>query len=140
MGTIAPPRSLERLRAKRTEAHQGDLFDADCPTRLVLDRIGDKWTVLVVLLLSDGPMRFTQLRNHLGRVAPKVLTQTLRRMERDGLITRQIYAEVPPRVEYELTDLGHSLLEPIVAVGDWAEVHVGRISAAQASYDAIHQR
>jgi DNA-binding HxlR family transcriptional regulator len=140
MGTIAPPRSLERLRAKRSGPHQGDLFDADCPTRLVLDRIGDKWTVLVVLLLSDGPMRFSELRSHLGRVAPKVLTQTLRRMERDGLITRQIFAQVPPRVDYELTDLGHSLLEPIVAVGDWAEVHVDRITAAQAAYDATHQR
>ena len=140
MGTIAPPRSLERLRAKRTGPHQGDLFDPDCPTRLVLDRIGDKWTVLVVLLLSDGPMRFSELRSHLGRVAPKVLTQTLRRMERDGLVTRQIFAQVPPRVDYELTDLGHSLLEPIVAIGDWAEVHVGRITAAQEAYDTAHQR
>lgn len=139
MGTIAPPRSLERLRAKRTGSHQGDLFDADCPTRLVLDRIGDKWTVLVVLLLSDGPMRYTELRSHLGRVAPKVLTQTLRRMERDGLATRQIFAEVPPRVVYELTELGHSLLGPIVAIGDWAEVHVGQIATAQAAYDTAHQ-
>ena len=136
MVTIAPPRLVERLRAKRTHAHDGDLFDADCPTRLVLDRIGDKWTVLVVLLLSDGPMRFTDLRGHLGRVAPKVLTQTLRRMERDGLITREIFAEVPPRVEYTLTDLGRSLIEPIAVIGDWAEVHVRRITAAQAEYDA----
>jgi DNA-binding HxlR family transcriptional regulator len=139
MGTIAPPRSLERLRAKRTESHQGDLFDADCPTRLVLDRIGDKWTVLVVLLLSDGPMRYTELRSHLGRVAPKVLTQTLRRMERDGLATRQIFAEVPPRVVYELTALGYSLLDPIVAISDWAEIHVGQITTAQTAYDAVHQ-
>jgi DNA-binding HxlR family transcriptional regulator len=102
----------------------------------VLDRIGDKWTVLVVLLLSDGPMRFSELRGHVGRVAPKVLTQTLRRMERDGLITRQVFAEVPPRVEYALTDLGRSLIEPIAVIVDWAEVNVGRITAAQASYDA----
>jgi DNA-binding HxlR family transcriptional regulator len=134
--TIAPPRLIERLRAKRTSAYEGDLFDSDCPTRLVLDRIGDKWTVLVVLLLSDGPMRFTDLRGHLGRVAPKVLTQTLRRMERDGLLTRKIFAEVPPRVEYTLTDLGHSLIEPISVIGDWAEVHVHQITAAQAAYDA----
>lgn len=140
MGTIAPPRQIEVLRAKRIGADQGDLFDPDCPTRLVLDRIGDKWTVLVVLLLSDGPMRFTELRGVLGRVAPKVLTQTLRRMERDGLLTREIFAEVPPRVEYELTDLGRSLLEPIAAIGDWAEVHVERITAAQAVYDAAHRR
>jgi DNA-binding HxlR family transcriptional regulator len=136
MVTIAPPRLVGRLRAKRTETSQGDLFDADCPTRLVLDRIGDKWTVLVALLLSDGPMRFTDLRGHLGRVAPKVLTQTLRRMERDGLVTREIFAEVPPRVEYTLTDLGHSLIEPIAVIADWAEVNVHRITAAQAAYDA----
>ena len=102
----------------------------------MLDRIGDKWTVLVVLLLSDGPMRFSELRGHVGRVAPKVLTQTLRRMERDGLITRAVYAEVPPRVEYTLTDLGTSLIEPIAVIGDWAEVNVGQITAAQAAYDA----
>lgn len=136
MVTIAPPQLIDQLRAKRAAAYEGDLFDPDCPTRLVLDRIGDKWTVLVVLLLSDGPMRFTDLRGHLGRVAPKVLTQTLRRMERDGLVTREIFAEVPPRVEYTLTDLGHSLIDPIAVIGDWAEVHVHRITAAQAAYDA----
>jgi DNA-binding HxlR family transcriptional regulator len=140
MVTIAPPRLVERLRAKRASASDGDLFNADCPTRLVLDRIGDKWTVLVVLLLSDGPMRFTDLRGHLGRVAPKVLTQTLRRMERDGLVTREIFAEVPPRVEYTLTDLGHSLIEPIAVIGDWAEVHVHQITAAQAVYDAAQEK
>jgi DNA-binding HxlR family transcriptional regulator len=136
MVTIARPRLAARLRAARALPGQGDLFDPDCPTRLVLDRIGDKWTVLVVLLLSDGPMRFSELRGQVGRVAPKVLTQTLRRMERDGLITRRVYAEVPPRVEYALTDLGRSLIEPIAVIVDWAEVNVGRITAAQASYDA----
>jgi DNA-binding HxlR family transcriptional regulator len=80
-------------------------------------------------------MRFSQLRGHLGRVAPKVLTQTLRRMERDGLVTRAIYAQVPPRVDYALTDLGQSLIEPIVVLGDWAEINVNRIAAAQAAYD-----
>jgi DNA-binding HxlR family transcriptional regulator len=79
---------------------------------------------------------FTDLRGHIGRVAPKVLAQTLRRMERDGLVTREIFAEVPPRVEYTLTDLGRSLIEPIAVIGDWAEVHVHRITAAQAAYDA----
>jgi DNA-binding HxlR family transcriptional regulator len=117
---------------------RGDLFDPDCPTRLVLDRIGDKWTVLVVLLLNDGPMRFSALRAQLGRVAPKVLTQTLRRLERDGLVTREIFAEVPPRVEYALTDLGRSLTGPIAVIGEWAEVNVGRITAAQDAYDTAH--
>src|SRR5581483_5925205 len=116
--------------AQPAAADRGDLFDPDCPTRLVLDRVGDKWTVLVVLLLSDGSMRFSELRGHLGRVAPKVLTQTLRRMERDGLVTREIFAEIPPRVDYTLTSLGHSLARPIAVIADWAEVHVGQISAA----------
>jgi DNA-binding HxlR family transcriptional regulator len=115
---------------------KGDLFDPNCPTRRVLDRIGDKWTVLVVLLLSDGPMRFSELRAHLGAVAPKVLTQTLRRIERDGLVTREVFAEVPPRVEYTLTELGHSLTRPIAVIGDWAETHLAEISAAQQAYDA----
>ena len=145
MVTIAPPALLSRLRAARATgswAHglQGDLFDPDCPTRVVLDRVGDKWTVLVVLLLSDGPMRFSQLRGHLGRVAPKVLTESLRRMERDGLVTREIFAEVPPRVEYTLTDLGRSLIDPISIISDWAEANVYRITAAQDAYDARQDR
>src|SRR5262249_32433728 len=96
MVTITRPRIINGLRAKRIDAHQDDLFDPDCPTKLVLNRIGDKWTVLVILLLSDGPTRFSELRSHLARVAPKVLTQTLRRMERDDLVTRKVFAEVPP--------------------------------------------
>jgi DNA-binding HxlR family transcriptional regulator len=114
---------------------RGNLFDPDCPTRVILDRIGDKWTVLAVLLLSNGPLRFTELRDGIGRVAPKVLTQTLRRLERDGLVTREVFAEVPPRVVYTLTAMGESLITPIRAVSDWAEVHVPAITAAQNSYD-----
>ena len=91
---------------------RGDVFDPDCPTRLVLDRIGDKWTVLAVLLLSSGPLRFTELRDRIGKVAPKVLTQTLRRLQRDGLVSREIFAEVPPRVVYTLTPMGESLIAP----------------------------
>lgn len=114
---------------------RGDVFDPDCPTRLVLDRIGDKWTVLAVLLLSNGPLRFTELRDGIGKVAPKVLTQTLRRLQRDGLVSREIFAEVPPRVVYTLTPMGESLIGPIQAVSDWAEEHMPAISAAQNSYD-----
>ncbi|GAA0960937.1 helix-turn-helix domain-containing protein [Kribbella koreensis] len=123
----------EHLAAKFFD--RGDVFDPDCPTRLILDRIGDKWTVLALLLLSKGPLRFTELRDGIGRVAPKVLTQTLRRLERDGLISREVFAEVPPRVVYTLTPMGESLITPIRAVSDWAEEHVPAISAAQNSYD-----
>ncbi|MFI0407264.1 winged helix-turn-helix transcriptional regulator [Actinomadura sp. 3N508] len=110
---------------------KGNAFDPDCPTRLVLDRIGDKWSVLVVLSLSDGPRRFTQLRDGIGGVTPKVLTQTLRAMERDGLLTRTVFAQVPPRVEYALTPLGQSLQTPIEAIAAWAEENVEAVVAAR---------
>lgn len=139
MVTMKPPSRVDEFRAQPM-VRTGDLFDPNCPTRLLLDRIGDKWTVLVVLLLSDGPMRFSQVRGDLGRVAPKVLAQTLRRMERDGLVTREVFAEVPPRVEYALTDLGRSLIDPIAVLADWAELNVGQITAAQAAYDDRHDQ
>jgi DNA-binding HxlR family transcriptional regulator len=113
----------------------GDAFDPDCPTRLVLDRIGDKWSVLVVLLLADGPLRFTVLRDRIGGVTPKVLTQTLRVLERDGLVDREVFAEIPPRVEYRLTPLGRSLRAPIRAVADWAEANVGAVLEARRRHD-----
>lgn len=113
------------------ETMRGDAFDPNCPTRLILDRIGDKWSVLVVLLLTGGPRRFTELRDMIGGVTPKVLTQTLRAMERDGLLTRTVFAEVPPRVEYALTPLGHSLQTPIQAVADWAEENVEAVVSAR---------
>jgi DNA-binding HxlR family transcriptional regulator len=114
---------------------KGDAFDPNCPTRTILDRIGDKWTVLTVLSLRSGPLRFTELRDGIGRVAPKVLTQTLRRMERDGLITREVYPEIPPRVVYTLTPMGASLIDPISVITDWAETHMPAITEAQATYD-----
>jgi DNA-binding HxlR family transcriptional regulator len=103
---------------------------------MVLDRIGDKWTALVIGALVDGPLRFSVLRARIGGVAPKVLTQTLRAMERDGLLTRTVHAQVPPRVDYELTELGASLTGPIAALTDWAETHLSRILASRDDYDA----
>jgi DNA-binding HxlR family transcriptional regulator len=110
---------------------RGNAFDPDCPTRVVLDRIGDKWTVLVIGALIDGPLRFSVLRARIGGVAPKVLTQTLRTMERDGLLTRTVFAQVPPRVDYALTELGTSLSGPIAVLTDWAETHVAQIQASR---------
>ena len=115
---------------------RGDAFDPDCPTRVVLDRIGDKWTVLVIGALEGGPLRFTEVRARIGGVAPKVLTQTLRAMERDGLLTRTVHAQVPPRVDYELTALGASLTAPIAMLTDWAETHLTQILASREGYDA----
>jgi len=113
----------------------GRLFDPLCPTRTVLDRIGDKWSVLVLLTLREGRLRFTDLKKAIGGVTPKVLTQTLRAMERDGLLTREIFAEVPPKVEYELTSLGHSLEYPISVIASWAEQHVSQIMHSRECHD-----
>jgi DNA-binding HxlR family transcriptional regulator len=112
-----------------------DAFARDCASRVVLDRIGDRWTVLLVVALADGALRFSQLRTKIEGITPKVLTQTLRALERDGVVTRTVFAEVPPRVEYELTDLGRELLSPIDAIRVWAEDHAARIVANRESYD-----
>lgn len=114
----------------------GDPYAANCPTRQVLDRIGDKWTTLIIGLLSDSPKRFSELQRSIHGISHKMLTQTLRHLERDGLITRTVYAEVPPRVEYELTDLGRTLCEPILAIVRWSETYIDRVSAAQQAYDS----
>jgi DNA-binding HxlR family transcriptional regulator len=118
-----------------TIQHPPDVFARECASRVVLDRIGDRWTVLIVVALSTGALRFSQLRTRIEGITPKVLTQTLRALERDGLITRTIYAEVPPRVEYELTALGRDLLAPIDAVRVWAEEHAARIVANRERHD-----
>ncbi|WP_329253148.1 helix-turn-helix domain-containing protein [Streptomyces canus] len=110
--------------------------DICCPPRLVLDRIGDKWSVLIVLNLADGPKRFSELRELLHHVTPKVLTHTLRGMERDGLLTRTVFAEVPPRVEYELTPLGHSLRPVMEPINTWASEHVDEVLSLRKVHDA----
>lgn len=112
-----------------------DVMDIDCPSRMVLQRIGDKWTPLVMQALKTGPGRFTAVRAAVGGVTPKVLTQTLRTLERDGLVARTVYAQVPPRVDYALTELGATLLEPLDAVRAWAEDHAGAILASRDAYD-----
>lgn len=110
-----------------------DVFAADCPSRLVVERIGDKWTLLVFMALRRRVLRFGELRDLVGVVTPKVLTQTLRSLERDGLVQRTVYAEVPPRVEYALTDLGRSLLGPIDAIRAWSEENGECIAASRAA-------
>lgn len=110
-------------------------FAADCPTRQVLDRVGDKWSVLIIMLLKDGTLRFSELKRAIAGISHKMLTQTLRSLERDGLVTRTVYPEVPPRVEYALTALGETLYEPIASIHCWAETHIQDVLAAQACYD-----
>src|SRR5579875_2802327 len=102
----------------------------------VLSRVGDKWTVLVVSALGDGPKRFNELRKALGSISQRMLTLTLRALERDGLVTRTVFPTIPPRVDYALTRLGRSLLEPVSALESWALKHRAAIAEARARYDA----
>ena len=110
-------------------------YAKNCPSRQILDRIGDTWSVLVVMMLADGPQRYTALSRRIEGVSPKMLTQTLRGLERDGLIGRTVHAEVPPRVDYELTTLGRSLLSLVGALENWAETHIEDVQAAREAYD-----
>ncbi|MBB2498649.1 helix-turn-helix transcriptional regulator [Amycolatopsis echigonensis] len=114
-------------------------MSASCPSRVVLHRIGARWTVFVVNALEHGPLRFTVLAERIQGVTPKVLTETLRAMEEDGLLARVEYAEQPPRVEYGLTDLGQSLLVPLRAVREWAESHVPEILEARVRAQSARQ-
>jgi DNA-binding HxlR family transcriptional regulator len=112
-----------------------DPYQDDCPTRRILDRIGDRWTVLIVGSLSDGALRFSDVQRRVQGISQKMLTQTLRGLERDGLVTRTAYLEVPPRVEYALTDAGRSLLAPLKALETWSIEHFAEVRDAQADYD-----
>ncbi|MBP2411750.1 DNA-binding HxlR family transcriptional regulator [Arthrobacter stackebrandtii] len=113
----------------------GDPYDPECPTRLILDRIGDRWTVLLVGALGGGKARFSELKRRVGGISQKMLTQTLRQMERDGLVTRTVYPEVPVRVEYELTGAGLSLRGPLKALEEWSIEHLSGVLADQKVYD-----
>lgn len=101
----------------------------------ILSRVGDKWTVLVVRQLGQGPLRFSEIRRALGSISQKMLTTTLRGLERDGLVTRKVYPSVPPKVEYTLTDLGQDLLGPVGALGEWALRNAERVEDAQRKFD-----
>src|SRR3982751_4378749 len=106
----------------------------------VLSRVGDKWTVLVVSELGNGPRRFNEIRRALGSISQRMLTLTLRGLERDGLVTRTVFPTIPPRVDYELTELGQSLRCPIDALGEWAFANRDRVDAARARFDAAEVR
>lgn len=101
----------------------------------ILGRVGDKWTVLVVGYLSAGPMRFSELKRGIGGISQKMLTITLRGLERDGFVTRTVFPSIPPRVDYELTDLGRELRVPVNALGEWARVNIARVKQARERFD-----
>ena len=106
-----------------------DVMNPACPSREVLDRISDKWTALVIYALAEGTMRYGELQRRIGNVSLKMLTQTLRSLEDDGLVARKVHPVVPPMVEYSLTSLGRSLTEPLSAVRQWAERHLPQLMA-----------
>ncbi|GAA3390827.1 winged helix-turn-helix transcriptional regulator [Cryptosporangium minutisporangium] len=128
--------------ATRTEAQRRtdekaayDAYLAECPARRLLDRLSDKWVSLILTGLADGPRRYSDLNRLIAGVSQKMLTQTLRTMERDGLLTRTVTASVPVRVDYELTPLGRSLLPLMAAIKEWAETHIESVTEAQHAYD-----
>jgi DNA-binding HxlR family transcriptional regulator len=113
-----------------------DRNHADCRgVASVLSRVGDKWSVFVIMMLGDGPKRFNELKRMINGISQRMLTLTLRGLERDGLVTRTIFPTIPPRVDYELTDLGRGLSQPVEALGQWAKDHLVRIEAARTSFD-----
>jgi DNA-binding HxlR family transcriptional regulator len=112
-----------------------EMFDPACPSSLMPIRFGDKWSAMVISCLEQGPRRFSEIRVPLRTVTPKVLTETLRALERDGMITRTHYPEIPPRVEYELTPLGRSLLEPLAAARAWCDKYLPELIEARGAYE-----
>jgi len=118
-----------------TGAPRGSVYASNCPTRQLLDRIGDKWSVLILLLLGDEDMRFNGLKRRIGGISQKMLSQTLRSLERDGLVTRVVVATMPVTVTYGITPLGRDLLAALRLMIDWAETRIEDVAAAQGRYD-----
>ncbi len=122
MTDSAPPKlSLDRIECEKVAA--------------VLNRIGDKWTVLIIMMLRERDRRFNELKRAIDGISQRMLTLTLRNMERDGLVNRTVTFSIPPRVDYKLTEMGHSLAEPVHALGLWAFDHIEPIDAARTRYD-----
>jgi DNA-binding HxlR family transcriptional regulator len=112
-----------------------DVFDPQCPTRRALDLIADKWSTLIITLLAPESMRFGELRRGVGGISAKVLAERLRDLERNGIISRTVHPTVPPMVEYALTPLGETLIEPVDAIAHWAEAHIREIDVAISRYE-----
>lgn len=117
-----------------TTAHWNVMM-AKCPSRTSLARIANKWTAMIVIGLSEGPLRFKEIKATVEGISGKVLTDTLRALERDGMVTRTFYPEMPPRVEYQLTELGRTLSEPLNALRTWSETHFDAVQEARDAYD-----
>ncbi|MFC9848492.1 winged helix-turn-helix transcriptional regulator [Streptomyces sp. NPDC060223] len=131
---MATTTAAQRREQARVEY---DAFIKSCPTNQLLDRISDKWVSLVVCALTTGSMRYSDLARKIAGVSPKMLTQTLRSLERDGIVSRTVTPAVPVRVDYELTPLGANLSCLLAAVKDWAELHIEQVNKARAHYDSL---
>ncbi len=129
-------RYTEPVSEKQACEQLWDVMLATCPSRSALATIANKWTVLVVNSLQDGPQRFGDLRGEVGGISAKMLTEQLRALEREGIVARQSYAESPPRVEYELTELGRGLIGPMVALRTWVEANFADIQQHRQTFDA----
>lgn len=127
--------TLSAAQQRAAARAEYDAFLAACPSRQVLARISDKWVTLVLVALAGGPLRYSDLGRIIAGVSQKMLTQTLRTLERDGLVARTVTASVPARVDYQLTPLGESLMPAVNTVKTWAEEHIAEIEASRAAYD-----
>ena len=130
---MATQSASQRRKNRKIEYN---VFMKDCPSRKLLDKIGSKWVTLVLTTLSGRTLRYSQIREEIAGISEKMLTQTLRNLERDGLALREVTASIPPRVDYRLTPLGESLVTPIMALRSWAENNMDAIETAQQRYDA----
>ncbi|MGR4010972.1 winged helix-turn-helix transcriptional regulator [Leucobacter sp. 1207-22] len=113
-----------------------DPYNPDCPSRKLMDQIGDRWTVLIIGALAEGPARNSELAETVGGISPRMLSKTLKALERDGLIIRRAYAEVPPRVTYELSESGRNLHPTLLALDSWVRTHMPEVIQARARFDS----
>lgn len=128
--------TVARDRGTDDGPETGDLYSAACPCRDILDLVASKWSTLIIGKLEDGPHRFGQLRRAVPGITQKMLTQTLRRLEQDGLVHREVLVQMrPPQVEYSLTELGQSITEPLAAIRDWSECHLPDVRAARQRFE-----
>jgi len=118
-----------------SNTQKNSVCDPNCPSRQVLDLIANKWTAIIIYRLSRGTKRYSELQREIGGISQKMLTQTLRSLERDGIVNRKVYPVVPPMVEYSLTPLGETLIEPLSALCQWAEAYIPEVEAARNQYD-----
>jgi len=135
VGTLPTPGNPQVTAPRR-----GNLFDPLCPTRLLLDRVGSRWTTMAVLSLAaaEGELRFAELKRQMAGVSQKMLAQTLKALERDGLVTRRVEATTPPRVYYRLADLGETLAPPLQTLREWAERYIPQVQDNGDAFDAAH--